>query len=83
MRGAIRPLLTSRWIDRRIVALTDEGIRDREVVRLMRVEERERNERLTERSVLEARCLNGELESLCDDLPIPTLFPFSFSYPLS
>ena len=38
-------------LDRRIVALTDEGIRDREMVRMMRVEERERNERWTERSV--------------------------------
>ena len=51
-------------LDRRIVALTDEGIRDREAVRMMRVEERERNERWTERSVLETRRLNGELESL-------------------
>ena len=51
-------------LDRRVVALTDEGIRDREAVRMMRVEERERNERWTERSVLETRRLNGELESL-------------------
>ena len=51
-------------LDRRIAALTDEGIRDREVVRMMRVEERERNERWTERSVLETRHLNGELELL-------------------
>ena len=51
-------------LDRRIVAFTDEGIRDREVVRMMRVEERERNERWTERSVLETRHLNGELELL-------------------
>ena len=51
-------------LDRRFVALVDEGIRDRESVRMMRVEERERNERWTERSVLETRCLNGELESL-------------------
>ena len=51
-------------LDRRIVALTDEGIRDREAVRMVRVEERERNKRWTERSVLEARRLNGELESL-------------------
>ena len=28
-------------LDRRIVALTDEGIRDREAVRMMRVEERD------------------------------------------
>ena len=51
-------------LDRRIVALTDEGIRDREAVRMMWVEERERNDRWTERSVLEARRLDGELESL-------------------
>ena len=51
-------------LDRRIVALTDEGIWDWEVVRMMWVEERERNDRWTERSVLEARCLDGELESL-------------------
>ena len=51
-------------LDRRIIALTDEGIRDREAVRMMRVEERERNERWTKRLVLETRCLNGELESL-------------------
>ena len=51
-------------LDRRIIALTDKGIRDREDVRMMRVEERERIERWTERSVLETRCLNGELESL-------------------
>ena len=36
-------------LDRRIVALTDEGIRDHEAVRMMRVEERERNERWTKR----------------------------------
>ena len=47
-----------------VIALIDEGIRDHEVMRMMRVEERERNERWTERSVLETRCLNGELESL-------------------
>ena len=51
-------------LDRRVVALVDEGIRDREAVRMMRVEERERNERLTERAVLESRRVNGELESL-------------------
>ena len=51
-------------LDRRIVALTDEGISNREMVRMMRVEERERNERWIERSVLETRRLNGELESL-------------------
>ena len=51
-------------LDRRIVALTDEGIRDCEAVRMMRVEERERNERWTERLVLETRRLNGELELL-------------------
>ena len=36
-------------LDRLVVALVDEGIRDREAVRMMRVEERERKE------VLEAR----------------------------
>ena len=51
-------------LDRRVVALVDEGIRDREAVRMLRVEERERNERLTERAVLESRRLNGELELL-------------------
>ena len=38
-------------LDRRVLALVDEGIRDHEAVRMMRVEERERNERLTERAV--------------------------------
>ena len=51
-------------LDRRVVALVDKGIRDRETVRMMRVEEWERNERLMERAVLESRHLNGELESL-------------------
>ena len=51
-------------LDRQVVALVDEGIRDREAVRMLKVEERERNERLTERAVLEARRVNGELESL-------------------
>ena len=32
-------------LDRRIVALVDEGIRDREMVRMMGVEERERSQR--------------------------------------
>ena len=51
-------------LDRRIVALTDEGVRDHEAVGMMRVEDRERNERWTKRLVLETRRLNGELESL-------------------
>ena len=51
-------------LDRRVVALIDEGIWDREAMRIMRVEERERNERWTKRLVLETRRLNGELESL-------------------
>ena len=45
-------------LDRRVVALVDKGIRDCEAVRMMRVEERERNERWTGRSVLETRRLN-------------------------
>ena len=65
----------------------------------MRVEERERNERWTKRSVLETRRLNGELESLRTQLSderrarwdlasvmiyqSPRSFSFLFSYPLS
>ena len=51
-------------LDRRIVALVDKGIRDRETVRMMGVEERERSQRWNERVVLETRCLEGEIESL-------------------
>ena len=51
-------------LDRRIVALVDEGIRDRETVRMMGVEERERSQRWNERAVLETRHLEGEIESL-------------------
>ena len=51
-------------LDRRIVALVDEGIRDHESVRMMGVEERARSERWNERAVLETRRLEGELESL-------------------
>ena len=51
-------------LDRRIVALVDEGIRDCEAVRMMGVEERERSQRWNERAVLETRCLKGEIESL-------------------
>ena len=51
-------------LDRRIVALVDEGIRDREMVRMMGVEERERSQRWNERAVLETRHLKGEIESL-------------------
>ena len=51
-------------LDRRIVALVDEGLRDREVVRMMGVEERERSQRWNERAVLETRRLEGEIESL-------------------
>ena len=51
-------------LDRRIVALVDEGIRDRETVRMMGVEERERSQRWNERAVLETRRLKGEIESL-------------------
>ena len=51
-------------LDRRIVALIDKGIYDCEMVRMMRVEERERNQRWNERAVLETRRLEGEIESL-------------------
>ena len=51
-------------LDRRMVTLVDEGIRDREVVRMMGVESRERNHRWNKRAVLEARRLDGEIESL-------------------
>ena len=51
-------------LDRRIVALVGEGIRDRETVRMMGVEERERSQRWNERVVLETRRLKGEIESL-------------------
>ena len=51
-------------LDRRIVALVDEGIQDCEVVRMMGVEERERSQRWNERAVLETRRLEGEIESL-------------------
>ena len=51
-------------LDRRIVALVDEGIRDRETVRMIGVEERERSQRWNERVVLETRRLKGEIESL-------------------
>ena len=51
-------------LDRRIVTLIDEGIRDHEMVRMMGVEERERSQRWNERAVLETRRLEGEIESL-------------------
>ena len=51
-------------LDRRIVALIDEGIRDREAVRMLGVEMRERSQRWNERAVLETRRLEGEIESL-------------------
>ena len=51
-------------LDRRIVALVDEGIRDRETVRMMGVETRERSERWNERNVLETQRLEREIESL-------------------
>ena len=51
-------------LDRRIVALIDKGIRDRETVRMMGVEERERSQRWNEMAVLETRRLKGEIESL-------------------
>ena len=51
-------------LDRRIVTLIDKGIRDREVVRMMGVESRERTHRWNKRAVLEARHLDGEIESL-------------------
>ena len=51
-------------LNRKIVVLVDEGIRDCEVVRMMGVEERNRSERWNERVVLETRCLEGEIESL-------------------
>ena len=51
-------------LDRRIVALVDKGIRDCEMVRMMRVEERERSQQWNKRAVLETRCLEGEIESL-------------------
>ena len=46
-------------LDRRIVALVDEGIRDCKTVRMMGVEKRERSQRWNERAVLETRCLKG------------------------
>ena len=51
-------------LDRRIVALVDEGIRDRETVRMLGVETRERSQRWNERAVLETRRLEREIESL-------------------
>ena len=54
-------------LDRRIIALIDEGIRDCEAVRMMGVEERERSQRWNERAVLETRRLEGEIESLLDE----------------
>ena len=51
-------------LDRRIVALVDKGIRDRETVRMMGVETRERSERWNERNVLETQHLEREIESL-------------------
>ena len=51
-------------LNRRIVALVDEGIRDCEAVRMMGVEERVRSQRWNERAVLETRRLEGEIESL-------------------
>ena len=51
-------------LDRRIVALVDEGIRDRETVQMMGVETRERSERWNERNVLETQRLEREIESL-------------------
>ena len=51
-------------LDRRIVALIDKGIRDREMVGMMGVEERERSQRWNGRAVLETRHLEGEIESL-------------------
>ena len=51
-------------LDRRIVTLIDKGIRDREMVRMMGVEERERSQRWNGRAVLETRHLEGEIESL-------------------
>ena len=51
-------------LDRRIVALIDEGIRDHETVRMTGVEERERSQRWNERVVLETRHLEGEIELL-------------------
>ena len=51
-------------LDRRIVALVDEGIRDCETVRMMGVEEGERSQRWNERAALETRHLEGEIESL-------------------
>ena len=51
-------------LDRRIVALVDEGIRDCEAVRMLGVEMRERSQRWNERAVLKTRRLNGEIESL-------------------
>ena len=51
-------------LDRRIIALVDEGIRDHEAVRMMGVEERERGQRWNKRAILETRHLKGEIESL-------------------
>ena len=51
-------------LDRRIVALIDKGIRDRETVRMLGVETRERSQRWNERAVLETRRLDREVESL-------------------
>ena len=51
-------------LDRRIVALVDEGIRDCEMVWMMGVETRQRSKRWNERAVLETRRLKGEIESL-------------------
>ena len=51
-------------LDRRIIALIDEGIRDCETVRMMGVEGGEGGQRWNERVVLETRRLEGEIESL-------------------
>ena len=51
-------------LDRRIVALVEEGIRDCEMVRMLGVETRERSQRWNERAVLETRRLEREIESL-------------------
>ena len=49
---------------RRIVALIGKGIRDREVVWMMGVEDRERSQRWNKRAMLETRHLKREIESL-------------------